>query len=173
VWTVNPPGFGESTGPAELDCYADCALTAFGALLHHAGGAPIWLCGKSIGTTAALLAAAQGGAAGLILRNVMPLRELLCRHYAWRTAGLSRLLSAAVPTSLDCLANAARCAAPAIFVVSRDDRVSPATYQRAVIDAYGGATTVLEVSGGHDDRQLAPADETAYRTALRRALPAA
>jgi pimeloyl-ACP methyl ester carboxylesterase len=107
VWTVNPPAFGGTTGPAELDRYADCALAALDYLVDRAPGVPVWLCGKSIGTAAALLAAAHGGAAGVILRNVMPLRELLSRHYGWRTGGLSRLLLApAVPERLDCLANA-------------------------------------------------------------------
>jgi pimeloyl-ACP methyl ester carboxylesterase len=82
VWTLNPPAFGGTTGPAELERYADCAAAAFEYLTRHARGVPVWLCGKSIGTAAALLAAAQGGAAGVILRNVMPLRELLSRHHA-------------------------------------------------------------------------------------------
>lgn len=168
VWTVNPPAFGGTTGPAELERYADCALTAIEGLRAHARGAPVWVCGKSIGTAAALLAAAQGGVAGVLLRNVMPLRELLVRRYGWRTAGLSHLLARAVPARLDTIANAARCTAPALFLVSRQDRVSPPRYQREVIAAYGGTATVLEVGGGHDERQLQPADEAAYRGALRR-----
>jgi uncharacterized protein len=167
VWTLNPPAFGGTSGPPDLECYADCVLAAVDYLCSQLS-VPIWVCGKSIGTSAALLAAAHGGAAGVVLRNVMPLRELLARHYGWRTAGLSGLvLAPAVPRRLDCMANARKATIPALFVVSRDDRVSPRSYQREVIDAYGGPVTMLEVAGGHDDRHLAGDDEAAYKKVLR------
>jgi uncharacterized protein len=171
VWTLNPPAFGATSGPPELERYADCVLAALDYLCAHVT-VPLWVCGKSIGTTAALLAAAHGGPSGVVLRNVMPLRELLARHYRWRTAGLSALLSPAVPARLDCIANAAKARAPALFVVSRDDRVSPPSYQREVIESYRGGVTVLEVAGGHDERRLAHDDETAYGRALRRLIAA-
>jgi uncharacterized protein len=168
VWTLNPPGFGASSGPAELERYADCALAALDYMCASTA-VPLRVCGKSIGTSAALLAAAHGGPAGVVLRNVMPLRELLCRHHAFRSAGLSALvLAPAVTARLDCIANAAKAGVPALFVVSRDDRVSPPDYQRKVIEAYRGAATVLEVAGGHDERRLAADDEAAYRDTLRR-----
>jgi pimeloyl-ACP methyl ester carboxylesterase len=168
VWTVNPPGFGRTTGPADLERYADCASLAIDHLTRHSRGRPIWVCGKSIGTAAGLLAAAQGGIAGIILRNAMPLRELLTRHYAWRTLGLSRYaIAPAIPSRLDSLANARRVRVPGLFLVSKQDRVVPAPYQREVINAYGGRTTVLEVAGGHDERALQPEDEAAYRRTVR------
>ncbi len=168
VWTVNPPGFGRTTGPADLERYADCALVAIDHLGKHSRGRPIWVCGKSIGTAAGLLAAAHGGVAGVILRNAMPLRELLARHYAWRTLGLSRYaIAPAIPRRLDILLNARRVAAPGLFLVSKQDRVVPPPYQREVIAAYGGRTMVLEVAGGHDERVLQPEDEAAYRRMVR------
>jgi len=167
VWTLNPPAFGGTTGPAELDRYADCVLAALDYLCAQVN-VPIWVCGKSIGTSAALLAAAHGGPAGVVLRNVMPLHDLLEQRYAWRTAGLSALvLAPAVPSRLDCTANARKAQVPALFVVSRDDQVSPPSYQRRVIDAYRGPATVLEVGGGHDERHLTANDEVAYGKALR------
>lgn len=169
VWTVNPPGFGATTGPSDLEHYADCALMAAAALREHSKGQPVWAYGKSIGTTAALLAAADGLVHGVILRNAMPLRELLERRYAWRTLGLSTLLAKrTIPSRLDSLANAGRARVPALFLVSREDRVVPPPFQREVIAAYGGPATVLEVQGGHDERVLRPADEAAYRERLRR-----
>jgi pimeloyl-ACP methyl ester carboxylesterase len=168
VWTVNPPAFGGTTGPADLERYADCALLAMDHLRTHAEGKPIWVCGKSIGTAAALLAAASGGAKGLVLRNAMPLRELLSRHYALRTAGLSRFaIAPAIPSRLDSIQNASRLVAPALFLVSRQDRVVPPPYQQRVISAYGGRTTVLEVAGGHDERALRADDEAAYRRTVK------
>jgi len=166
VWTLNPPAFGATSGPPDLGRYVDCVLAALDHLCARVH-VPVWVCGKSIGTTAALLAAAHGGPSGVVLRNVMPVRELLARRYGWRTAGLSTvLLAPSVPAHLDCIANAAKARIPALFVVSRGDRVSPPGYQRKVIEAYRGPATVLEVSGGHDDRQLAAHDELAYRSAL-------
>ncbi len=168
VWPVNPPGFGRTTGPGDLGRYADCALLAIDHLSKHCRGRPIWVCGKSIGTAAGLLAAAHGGVAGVILRNAMPLRELLARHYAWRTLGLSRYaIASAIPRRLDSLSNARRVAVPGLFLVSKQDRVVPAAYQREVIGAYDGRTTVLEVAGGHDERALQPEDEAAYRRMVR------
>ncbi len=168
VWTVNPPGFGRTTGPADLERYADCALLAIDHLSKHSRGRPIWVCGKSIGTAAGLLAAAHGGVAGVILRNAMPLQELLARHYAWRTLGLARYaIAPAIPRRLDSLSNARRVPVPGLFLVSNQDRIVPAPYQREVIGAYGGRTTVLEVAGGHDERALQPEDEAAYQRIVR------
>ncbi len=168
VWTVNPPAFGQTSGPPDLERYADCALAAIDRLRKHARGKPIWVCGKSIGTAAALLAVAEGGASGVILRNAMPLAELLRRHYARRTAWLSRYAIAPfIPARLDSIANARKAIVPSMFVVSKDDRVVPPSYQREVISAYRGPTTVLEVKGGHDERALVPSDEDAYRRAVQ------
>jgi uncharacterized protein len=167
VWTVNAPGFGRTSGPPDLEHYADCAIAAVDYLSKRAEGRPLWVCGKSIGTTAALLAAASSDVAGLILRNAMPLRELLRGHYTWRTAGLSRFLVApAIPPRLDSLSNAVRARAPALFLVSKEDRVVPPVFQHELIASYAGRAIVLEIAGGHDERVLQPADEEAYRRIL-------
>jgi pimeloyl-ACP methyl ester carboxylesterase len=143
-------------------------ISTIAHLRRHAAGQPIWVCGKSIGTAGALLAASEGGISGVILRNAMPLRELFSRRYAWRSLGLSRIAVAPlIPARLDSLANARRATAPAFFLVSRADRVVPPPYQRRVIEAYRGRTTVLEVAGGHDERVLAPPDEAEYGRLLR------
>jgi uncharacterized protein len=164
VWTVNPPGFGATSGPASLERYADCAEAAITELRRHAGSRPIWTCGKSIGTTAAMHVAVSHDIAGLILRNVLPLRELLRRRYAIRTAGISRFaIAPMIPSRLDSIANARKATAPAIFLVSARDSVAPPAYQREIISAYRGATTVLEVAGDHDEPRLQADDEAAYR----------
>lgn len=56
---------------------------------------------------------------------------------------------------------------PALFLVSRDDRIVPPTYQRQVIDAYQGKKEVLSIAGGHDERRLCAADELLYLQAIR------
>jgi len=93
---------------------------------------------------------------------------LLARQYAWRTLGLSRYaIAPAIPRRLDSLSNARRVAVPGLFLVSKQDQIVPAPYQREVIGAYGGRTTVLEVAGRHDERALQPEDEAAYRRMVR------
>ena len=170
VWTMNPPGFGRTTRPPDLARFASSAREVPSHVAEIARGEPLVVCGKSIGTTAALAAVgARGGSdvCALVLRNAMPLRELLKEHYRRRTFGLSALLAAAVPPELDSIANASRCHCPALFLVSLGDRVVPPAHQQRVIDAYGGPTTVLDVAGEHDQRTLMPEDEACYRTALR------
>jgi pimeloyl-ACP methyl ester carboxylesterase len=171
VWTVNPPSFGGTSGPPNLEHYADCALAAAAYVAGYSESRPLWICGKSIGTAAALLVAANMQIAGLILRNAMPLPDLLKRHYALRTLGLSRLLAAAaIPRRLDSLSNAQNARAAALFLVSKHDTVVPPIFQHQLIAAYAGPKVVLEVSGGHDERALQPNDEAAYRQALCRAI---
>lgn len=168
VWTVNAPGFGRTTGPASLDRYADASLLAHQALLAHAAGRPVWVTGKSLGTAAALHVCAELGATGLVVRNAMPLRELIMRRYAWWNLWLPAwTVSCHLPHALDGIANASRCRAPALFLVSREDRIVPPLYQQRVIGAYAGAKEVLHVSGGHDERSFTVSDEIAYEQALR------
>ncbi|HEY2376066.1 MAG TPA: hypothetical protein VGH98_08840 [Gemmatimonadaceae bacterium] len=102
----------------------------------------------------------------------MPLRELLKESYRRRTFGLSSLFADAVPPDLDSLANASRCHCPALFLMSRADRVVPPEHQHRVIDAYSGPAMVLDVAGGHDERTLMPEDEMRYRAALESLLAA-
>lgn len=168
VWTVNPPSFGRTSGPPDLARYAAVARESLAALLRHAEGRSVWVCGKSIGTAAALHAVAHCGAEGVMLRNVVPLQQLLRARSAWRSAGLARVAASAIPVELDCIANARRIAAQGVFLVSRGDRVSPPPFQRAVIDAFAGPRQVLEIAGGHDERALQPDDEIAYRALVRR-----
>lgn len=168
VWTVNAPGFGRTTGPASLKRYADSSLLAHEAILKHAAGRPVWVAGKSLGTAAALHVCARLGASGVIIRNAMPLRELIMQRYAWWNLWLPAwAVARQVPATLENVANATRCQVPALFLVSRDDRIVPPNFQQQVIDAYAGEKEVLGVAGGHDERQLSVADELRYLQALR------
>jgi pimeloyl-ACP methyl ester carboxylesterase len=168
IWTVNAPGFGTTTGPASLARYGDCALLAHEALLKHAEGRPVWVAGKSLGTAAALLATAHLGASGLILRNAMPLRELMVRRYGWWNLWIPAWITGRhIPQALDSVRNAIRCRAPALFLVSKEDRIVPPDYQQRVIRAYGGNKKVLWIDGGHDERILAHHDEKRYADTLR------
>src|SRR5205814_6151379 len=96
VWGMNYPGFGGSTGPAQLSRIGPAALVAFDELRRFAdtqvavesavrsgkssadalGTRAIIVFGASIGTTAALHVAVNRPVAGLILHNPPPLRQM-------------------------------------------------------------------------------------------------
>lgn len=165
VWTVNPPGFGCSAGPTGFAHYAVSAEVALNAARARLD-CPLWVAGKSIGTLAALHVAARWPVEGLILRNVTPLHQLLARQSASWAKVLPKYLSRKVPKTLDAFANAALATAPALFIISKNDVISPAVLQHEVADAYLGPCTRLEVAGGHDERQFRANDEALYRAKL-------
>lgn len=169
VWTMNAPGFGKSTGPVSLYRYAEAARIVGEALRRHAANRPVWVTGKSLGTAAALRVGAQGDIAGLVLRNPMPLRELMRGRYGWWNLWLPSALAAQqVPAMLDSINNARLCRCPALVVMSRQDRLVPHSYQQRVIDSFSHAVVCLHVAGGHDMRALHEPDEVRYRAALAR-----
>src|SRR5207253_10270818 len=88
VWGMNYPGFGGSTGPARLSRMGPAALTAFDELKSQADNRPIVPFGASIGATAALHVAANRPAAGAILHNPPPSREMSLRQFGWWTLWL-------------------------------------------------------------------------------------
>jgi pimeloyl-ACP methyl ester carboxylesterase len=153
LWTVNPPGYGCSSGRARLAKLAHVADAAYGAVADLAEGRPILVTGNSLGTATALYTAAHHGVAAVVLRNVLPLKQLIAGHHGKRSLWLGAwLLSRAVPPQLDAISNAARATAPCIFVVSGRDRTVPPTYQQLAIDAYAGPhRTLLLADADHAD----------------------
>lgn len=167
IWTVNPPGYGGSTGPASFATYANAALSAFDAMRAVAGDRPIWVAGKSLGSNAALHVAARRPVSGVLLRNPVPLRDFL-RQARWRGLPVPLAwLASALPADLDAVANAGNSTAPAVMLTSSGDRVVSPALQRLVTDAYVGPKRVLLVPGEHDDRVLPVPDEQRYRESIR------
>lgn len=139
LWAVNYPGFGGSTGPADLQRLARAGLAAYDALAQHANTKPIFLNGTSLGTAVALHVAAQRPAAGVVLRSPPPLRDLiLWRHGWWNLWVAAGPLAWAVPDELSSMTNAPRVTSPGLFVITGNDEVVPASYQRMVLNAYAG-----------------------------------
>lgn len=168
VWTVNVPGFGGSSNEARISLYPQTVMSVVDALIEASEGRPIWVTGKSIGTAAALLAATRSEVTTVILRNVMPMKELIKRRHSWWNAGLfSAWLNRQIPVELDAITNAKRCKARALFLVSSRDSLVPPALQHLVIDNYLGPKNVIYVAGDHDERVLSHADEEKYRTALK------
>jgi pimeloyl-ACP methyl ester carboxylesterase len=151
LWSVNPPGYGNSSGAASLANIPAMAIAAVEAMRQETGHRPIIAEGGSLGCVAALYLAAQGRVDGLLLRNPPPLREVVRARTGWWSLGLVPvLLERGIPEAIDSIRNAAAAKVPAVFVTAYQDRVVPLACQYRIIDAYGGACRVLEqLAGGH------------------------
>lgn len=150
-WTVNYPGYGESTGPAQLGAIPPTALAAFDAISKRAEGRPIIVCGNSLGTTAALYVASNRNVAGLILQNPPPLQQVILGRFGWWNLWLGAgPVALQIPHSLDSIANAGRCHEPALIFSSQHDDFIPPAYHRKVIDAYAGPKRIILLDGGHN-----------------------
>jgi pimeloyl-ACP methyl ester carboxylesterase len=145
IWSVNPPGYGNSGGRASLGNIPIMAMTAIREVREAANGRPVIAEGFSLGCVAALFLAARGEVDGLILRNPPPLREVVRHRTArWGFGPVAALINGGIPESIDSVRNATACSVPALFVVALRDQVVPAHCQRLVLDAYGGDRQLLE-----------------------------
>jgi pimeloyl-ACP methyl ester carboxylesterase len=161
LWSVNPPGYGNSGGRASLGAIPAMAMAAVERIRDAAGERPVVAEGFSLGTVAALFLAAQGQVDGLILRNPPPLREILRHRTGWWSLGLVPVLVASgIPETADSVRNAAQCRVPALFVTALKDRVVPVNCQNLVVDAYGGPSRVLEQPDGEHATPLSAPQTT-------------
>ena len=150
-WTVNYPGYGDSTGPARLSSIPPMAVEAFDAISKVAAGRPVIVCGNSLGTTAALYVAANRPVAGLVLQNPPPLRQVLLGHFGWWNLWLAAgPVALQIPSGLDSVTNAGHCHEPAVFISSMHDDYIPPQYHRKVIDAYAGPKRIVLLNGDHN-----------------------
>lgn len=147
VWAVNPPGYGGSDGPASLQKMAAMAHTVLEAVHEQAKGRPVLISGNSLGCISALYLAANFRVDGLFLRNPPPLRELIVGRFGWWNLSLgARLIARQVPRELCAIENAAKTDVPALFILSRKDRVVPPAYQRQIHAAYAGEMRVVQLA---------------------------
>src|SRR5207244_7309041 len=122
IWGMNYPGFGGSTGPARLSRIGRAALTAFDELQRHVNSQPIVLYGASLGACAALTVAARRPAAGLILHNPPPLRQMILRQFGWWNLWLlAGPISFQIPRELANGSNAKAIHAPAVVLLAEED----------------------------------------------------
>lgn len=162
VWTVNPPGYGGSSGDATLQSLPESAQTVFEHLRDLAAGRPIVVTGNSLGNISALHVAANFPVGALLLRNPPPLRELIIGKHGWWSLGLARFVARQVPPDLCSIRNAAAARCPALFIVSGKDRVVPPRYQQMVIDAHLGENRVLVLPAADHASPIARAVVPAY-----------
>jgi hypothetical protein len=166
VWAVNYPGYGDSTGPAQLRRFPAAGLAIYDALAAEAKGRKIFIHGESLGTTVALHVAAHRPVSGVVLRAPVPLRELVIGNFGWWNLWLAAgPVAMGIPEELSSLTNASQSQAPAAFILIETDEVVPVAYQRRVFDAYRGQKRMIEkAADGHNG---------ALTTAARRELAAA
>jgi pimeloyl-ACP methyl ester carboxylesterase len=172
VWGVNYPGFGGSTGPAQLSRIASSALVAFDALKQTAGDRPIVVFGASIGTTAALHIAAQRPVTGLIFHNPPAMKQMAIRQFGWWNLWLlAGPVAAQIPRELDNVANAKHSRAPAIFLLAERDEIVAPRFQRLVVDAYAGEKRVVRLAGASHNSPVQGAAIADLHHALEWLLP--
>ena len=153
IWGMNYPGFGGSTGPARLSRIGPAALSAFDELQRHANGQPIVLYGASLGASASLHVAAHRQAAGLILHNPPPVRQMILRQFGWWNLWLlAGPIALQIPRDLDSVSNAKAIHVPAIFLLADKDEVVAPRFHRLVVEAYAGEKRVISLPGAyHND----------------------
>jgi pimeloyl-ACP methyl ester carboxylesterase len=168
IWAVNPPGYGGSSGRATLRKMSRVAQAVIEELHSHAAGRPIVVVGNSLGCVNALYLAARHDVAGLILRNPPALREVIVGRFGWRTLFLgARLVAGQIPPELCCIDNAARATAPAILVISGQDRIVPPAVQQKIVDAYRGPKQVLILPDADHATPMTEPEAEQYRQLLR------
>ncbi len=167
LWTVNPPGYGGSSGTASLHHTAAVADAALEQLRAQAAGRPIAITGSSLGCVSALYLAARHAVAGSILRNPPPLREVMLARFGWwpLKPGV-QLLARQVPPELCAIRNAAAATAPAIFITARQDRVVPPSCQQQIADAYAGPKQTLYLAQADHHTPMSDEETEQYRQRL-------
>jgi pimeloyl-ACP methyl ester carboxylesterase len=155
VWCLNYPGSGRSGGAAKMAAIPPAALAAFDALKQVAGERPIFVEANSLGSVPAIYVASQRPAAGVIVQNPPPLKELLLGRFGWWNLWLMATpVAMQVPDDMNLIAVAPHVppTMPTLFIQALGDSYVPPAYQNDVIDVYRGLKTILHVPGiGHND----------------------
>lgn len=159
VWSVNPPGYGSSSGRASLRDLPAMACHAYDELQQVAQGRRVIVAGSSLGCVSALYLAAHRQPNGVLLQNPPDLREVVLQRGArWPLRWVARAVAQHIPAELDSIHNAAQATAPAIFLLAMLDRIVPTTTQQRIYDAYAGPKRAVERTIADHDTPLSAAD---------------
>lgn len=168
VWTINPHGYGGSSGRASIKKFPAMASAVHRHVAAVAPDRPIVVVGNSLGCVSALYTAANHKIDALIVRNPAPVRNMIRnrpRYRAWNF-GLSGFIADEVPHQLDSIANSAACTAPCLFIQSGADRVIPLPYQDLVFDAYSGPIRKFVIQGADHHELVGENQQQEYFEAL-------
>jgi pimeloyl-ACP methyl ester carboxylesterase len=168
IWVVNMPGYGGSHGRASLAHIPPIAQRVYEEIRQvHRETLPIVI-GNSMGCSAALCLAARAEISALLLRNPVPLKELMIQRHSWWNGGLlTRWLVRGLPVEIDPIENARRCTAPALFFQSAGDTLVPPSLQNLVIEAYAGPKQSFIASGIDHHEPLPEAAAIPYKKSLQ------
>ena len=166
TWTINPPGYGTSTGMACVSNMPIVCEAAWKSISQVADGKPIVVTGNSLGGMYALYVAARYPVAGVLLRNPAPVQQLIRGRYSWWNFGLANFVGRQVPAEMDAVQNSQRCKSAALFVTSDSDRVIPVKYQKMIVDNYAGASSVFTIRDADHHTPLPESQFDEYRLAV-------
>ena len=169
IWTVNPPGYGGSSGSATITSIAATGDAVWEHLTTHYPGVPIAVVGNSLGCAAALYLAAGKDVAGIYLRNPVPLQQMISSRwkYNWWNFGLARVLARWIPDELDTIENAKRCSCPLLLIRSERDRVSPERYQQLIFGAFRGEKSEFVIEGADHHDQVSDRQRDEYVISIK------
>ena len=159
IWAVNPPGYGQSSGPASLRNLAAMATHVLEKIRETAARKPVIVAGGSLGGVSALYLVAFHQVEGLLVQNPPALRELILQQSGWwHFKWLTRVIAAQIPPELDSIANARRATVPALFITAQRDTIVPPDIQHQIITAYQGPLKVFSMPMAGHDTPLTKAD---------------
>lgn len=159
VWTWNPPGYGDSEGPARLSTYATSAVAFADRVWEHVDAPErrVFLCGNSMGCCAALYIAAKwrhrDRIAGLILRNPPPL-DLVVMRIASRypMGGFMKPVAQSLCPSMNAIKTIAGVEAPILWIACEDDSLVPLELQSRIFENHPGHSVRVLLEGlDHND----------------------
>ena len=170
IWTINPHGYGASTGPASVKKFPNLIESVANHLRAPKANRKLIVTGNSLGCVSALYFAKNFKVNGLLLRNPPPVREMIRtrpRYSAWNF-GFSRFIADQVPEELDAISNASQCKAACLLIQSGRDRVVPVSYQDKICDAYRGPIEKFVIQGADHHEQVKEPQQQQYFDALNR-----
>ena len=162
IHRVNYPGYGGSSGPARLIEIPAATLAAYEAVAKNAreDGAPLIVYGNSLGTTAALYLASRREVDGVVLKNPVPLQDLVLRRFGWWNLWLGALpIALQIPHALNAMQTAARSEAPLVLVTSAGDTLVPPRFQHEIFVRYAGPKRQVVVPHAHHNSSLSRSRE--------------
>ena len=162
--TLNPHGYGGSSGTAAIKSFPGVADTVFDFLHESDESLPLLVVGNSLGCVSALYLAARYPVTAVMLRNPPPIHQLIStrpRYASWNF-GMSKYIANEVPTELDSVANATQATMPCLFVQSEKDRMVPVKYQNLIIDAYAGPKRVFVISNADHHELVGENQQNGY-----------
>lgn len=163
LWSVNPPGYGGSSGTASVKSLAAMGAATYEEMAKIANGRPIVVMGNSLGTVNALHLAANYPVAGLILRNPPPLRQLIVGMYGWWNLWIGAWhISTKVPKAICSIRNARAATCPAVFVSSCRDETVPQIYQERIFREYKAPHRLLRLEKARHTTSLNLKEQREY-----------